>query len=242
MSISILVPTRGRPEKFRNMINSVVATTTERVTIYAFLQNDEDVKSYDIENIMCLKGNEKVRLNGYQIDLDPPTVHMWNKLAGIAFHDEAVKNDIFILGADDIVFSTPGWDKALIDCYQKLEKKIHVFSLKDSRVSDSSEQLSTPHPIVTREYLDAMGYFLPPVFLHWFCDTWTVDIARHSGAFTHLSGYLLTHDKIETKGQIDDTYARLRMRGYAKRDRYVNDTCQHLLEAERARFKRKLSA
>lgn len=240
--IALLVPTRGRPVKFKNMINSIVMTTTEPIIIYALIQCEEDVKAYDIENIQCLKGNPKVRLKGYTVNLDAPTVHMWNRLAVLAYDDLDVKNNIFMLGSDDIVFSTPGWDKALIDNYNKLEKKLHVFSLKDSRISDASEHLSTPHPIVTREYLERMGYFLPPIFLHWFCDTWTVDIARHSGAFTHLSDHLLVHDKVENENQIDDTHARLRSRGYARRDRYVNDTCQHLLEAERVRFKEKLAS
>lgn len=241
--IALLVPTRGRPEKFKAMVNSVVTTTSEVVVIYAILQSEEDVKSYDIEHIMCDRGNEKVKLNTYTItDVDCPTVHLWNKLSELAHEDEHTRNQLFMLASDDIIFSTKGWDVELIKRYNALSNKIHVFSLKDSRAHDDGTSLSTPHPIVTREYMEAMGYFLPPIFMHWYVDTWTVDIARHSRAFSHLSEFMCTHDKIREVAKVDETHARLRKRGWRERDRYVNNTCQHLLVAEKLRLQKRFVA
>lgn len=231
--IALLVPTRGRPEKFRTMVQSVCDTTTEQVVIYVLLQSAEDVKSYDVEKIVC---PSNVRLDTYVVDIDPTTVHLWNKLAGIAFHDEKTKNQLFMLCADDVFFATKGWDVKLVDLYTKLNRKIHVFSLLDNRSVDG-----TPHPIVTREYMAAMNYFLPPIFLHWYCDTWTVEMAKFANVFTHIKHHLLIHDKIKSKDEIDETYKRLRGRGYNRRDRYVDETCQHLLEAEKHRLRDKVN-
>ena len=137
-----------------------------------------------------------------------------------------------MLASDDMIFDTPGWDKALLEHYDALENKIHVYHLQDSRDADG-----TPHPIVTREYIEAMGYAFPPIFLHWFLDTWTREIAKANNCFTHLKDYLLVHDKPSDKGQPDTTHSRIREWGWNQRDKYVNDTCQHFLALEKQRLR-----
>jgi hypothetical protein len=145
-----------------------------------------------------------------------PTVHKWNLLAEEALANP--DNKLFMLASDDIVFTTPCWDRALLDHYSGLENKIHVYALQDSRDPEG-----TPHPIVTREYIEAMGFFLPPLFLHWYCDTWTVTIARSNHCFTHLKDYLLVHDKPSDKGQGDATHNRIRQMGWKERDGWVHE-------------------
>lgn len=163
-----------------------------------------------------------------------PTVHKWNTLAQAALEDK--NNKLFMLAADDIIFETPGWDGALLDHYNALENKIHVYALGDSRDPDG-----TPHPIVSREYMEAMGYFLPPLFLHWFVDTWTVAIGKSSGTFTHFRDFKVTHDKPSDQGQPDETHLGIRRMGWHERDTYVNATCQHFLESEKIRLAKHMS-
>lgn len=215
--IVLLCPTRGRPQQFKRMFDSVERTSTNKIFIFAASNDPSD-------NYV----NEK-------FPVDCPTVLMWNSMAkGAADNTSA---NLFMLAADDVIFSTPGWDKALIDHYNALENKIHVYHLLDSR-----DPYGTPHPIVTREYIDAMGYFIPPIFLHWFADTWTVDIARSNGCFTHLSHYELIHDKPSDRGEADETHNRIRRMGWHERDKYVNDTCQHYLEFEKERLSKCLNS
>lgn len=211
--IAILCPTRGRPEQFKRMCQSAIDTaeSPSGVMIYA-----------------CSNGRD-----GYVpwAPEESPTVYMWNNLAAKAKSDFDRGHKLFMLGADDVIFSTPGWDKAIIDHYNKLEEKIHVYHLQDSRDING-----TPHPIVTREYIDAMGYFLPPIFLHWFVDSWTVEIAKHNNRFTHLREFELIHDKPSDKGNPDETHSRIRRMGWHDRDKSVNDSCQHLLQFEKSRL------
>lgn len=201
MSIAILCPTRGRPEQFKRMCESADKTTVTNVEVLALSNGEDDYA----ENVPT----------------DLPTVMMWNLLA------KATDAKLLMLGADDTIFTTPGWDEALIDHYNKLENKIHVYALQDSRDPEG-----TPHPIVTREYIDAMGYFIPPIFLHWFVDTWTVQIAKANNCFTHLKHFGLTHDKPSDRGIIDDTHSRIRRMGWHERDTYVNQSCHHFLDNE----------
>lgn len=158
-----------------------------------------------------------------------PTAHKWNRLAECAM--QFTDLNLFMLGSDDMYFDTPGWDKALIDHYNALENKTHVYHLQDSRDVDG-----TPHPIVTREYIEAMGYFVPPIFLHWHVDSWTVQIAKANDCFTHLRDYKLVHDKPSDKGEFDETFNRIRQWGWRDRDQYVNDACQHFLAQEKRRL------
>ncbi len=222
MTISLLCPTRGRPEQFKRMCESVQKTSSNPVEIY-FYQSTSDNTSYD-----CPTGSSHIKKC---IGPDWPTVHSWNWLA-----ENAAGNKLFMLAADDMIFSTIGWDTALLDHYNALENKIHVYALQDSRDING-----TPHPIVTREYMDAMGYFMPPIFLHWFVDSWTVDIARANNCFTHLKDYELVHDKPSDKGQADETHNRIRCNGWWERDSYVNATCQHFLELEKQRLRKEIT-
>lgn len=158
-----------------------------------------------------------------------PTVHKWNMLAHEALKDE--RNKLFMLGADDIIFETPNWDKALLDHYNNLANKVHCYALQDSRDVDGC-----PHPLVSREYIRAMGYFLPPLYTHWYVDTWTRDIARSNHCFTHFKDYKLTHVKPSDHGAADETHMGIRRMGWHDADTYTNKTCQHFLEVEKQRL------
>lgn len=221
--IAILCPTRGRPEQAKRMKDSV----GDKAYIY-FAGSLEDRQSY-----VDLMGNPFT--SGYHYVVMPenlPTAHKWNSLADWLVK-ESLTNHLFMLGADDIVFETPEWDKALIDHYNALENKIHVYALQDSRDVDG-----TPHVIVTRGYIEAMGYFVPPIFLHWFVDSWTVEIAKANGCFTHLRDFTLRHDKPSDQGKPDETHSRIRQWGWHERDKWVAEKMAHVLEGEKGRLRK----
>lgn len=209
--IALLCPTRGRQKQYERMINSANATVSSKINLYS-ATNDADTTYVE-----------------RHFPQDCPTVYMWNRLAEDAHKKE--KNKLFMLCADDTIFTTPHWDETLIEHYNRLENKIHVYALQDSR-----DPLGTPHFFVTREYMDAMGYFVPPIFLHWFVDTWTVEIAKANNCFTHLTDYMLVHDKPNDRGEPDDTHNHIRRMGWLSRDEYVNEKCQHFLEVEKKRL------
>lgn len=227
--IAILCPTRGRPEQCQRMIESAFRTSAGKVQLYIAVSGDE----FEVyKGALFVPDQNRVGVCMVEMPDGMPTAHKWNRLAELAAKQPA---GLFMLGSDDMYFDTPGWDKALIDHYNSLENKIHCYALQDSRDIDG-----TPHPIVTREWIEAMGYAFPPIFLHWFLDTWTVDIAKANNCFTHLRDYLLVHDKLSDKGLADETHSRIRQWDWHDRDKWVNDHCQHFLEHEKERLKCKL--
>lgn len=226
MSIALLCPTKGRPQQFKRMMDSV-AKTTSRHAVILMATNPEDWHEYKAVNGIV----------GYESWIMPdvmPTAYKWEILAkkAISARFNGKKISLFMLAADDMVFQTPLWDKALLDHYNALNNKIHVYALQDSRDIDG-----TPHIIVTREWIEAMGYFVPPIFLHWHIDSWTVEIAKANGVFTHMKDYLLMHDKPSDQGKPDATHTGIRAMGWRERDQWVADHCQYFLEYEKLRLK-----
>lgn len=216
--IALLCPTRGRPEQCKRMTRTASSTATNELLFMLGMQEDQkEIYSND-------------QINNFMICPDFSTVMTWNWLALEA--KKLPEINLFMLAADDMIFTTPGWDEALINHYNALENKIHVYALQDSRDKDG-----TPHPIVTREWIEALGYAFPPIFLHWFVDTWTVAIAKANNCFTRFREFELIHDKPSDKGQTDETHNRIRRMGWHQRDKAVNDTCQHYLELEKLRLK-----
>lgn len=216
--IAILCPTYRRAKQCKRMVDSTcvdVFLGADAVDLFDYKLRDIIVKDY--------------------IHCHPlmPTVQKWNDLAAAAMKNP--EYNLFMLGADDMYFSTPGWDFALNEHYKNLENKIHVYALKDSR-----DPLGTPHPIVTREWIEAMGYAFPPIFLHWNLDTWTVEIARANNCFTHMDKFTLTHDKPSDTGFGDNTHNGIRSYGWRERDKWVAEKMAHLLEGEKVRLAYKI--
>ncbi len=223
--IAILCPTRGRPEQLYRMWASFARL--QRVSGPWLIGLFGSVSSEELDAYKSVMTYGKwwpcVTPDGM------PTAHKWNLLAQEAMKHPEYK--LFMLGADDMYFETKGWDEALLDHYNKLENKIHCYGLQDSRDPEG-----VPHPIVSREWIEAMGYFCPPIFLHWQQDSWTVAIAKHNNVFTHLKEYSLVHDKPSDTGQGDATHNRIRSWGWRERDLYVAETCSHFLDVEKERL------
>lgn len=214
--ITIICPTRGRAPLCKRMMDSARATALKPLDFILGI-GGEDGGGYDVAGAK------------FTLTDDLPTIHVINKLA------EMASGNLIMVAADDTIFSTPGWDAALEEHYAALENKIHVYALRDSR-----DATGTPHPIVTREFLDAMGYFFVPIFLHWYPDTWLSEIAKANNCFTHMTDYLLIHDKPSDRGQGDETHNRIRRMGWHARDSYVHEHCQHFFALEKSRLKMKM--
>jgi hypothetical protein len=230
MTIALLCPTRARPEQCKRMIQSAYNTSNQYIQIYLAVSEDE----FDIyKSIIELPDSNRVGVVMVSMPDGMPTAHKWNRLAELAINQ---KPNLLMLCADDTVFTTPCWDKALLDHYNALENKIHVYALRDSRDTNG-----TPHPIVTREYIEAMGYFLPPIFMHWFVDSWTVAIAKANSCFTHLTDYLLVHDKPSDKDLGDETHNRIRQMGWHERDKWVAERCKDWLSWQKYSLWEKLA-
>lgn len=221
--IAILCPSKGRAKLCNRMIQSAYNTTSEKISVYVAV-SAEEFNEYK----QTIKIPESNRFNVVLAEMpDCPTVHRWNRLAELAMMEPTTS--YFMLGSDDIVFGTPLWDRELMASYSG---KPHVYHLQDSRDKDG-----TPHVICTREYIEAMGFFLPPIFLHWVIDTWTVEIAKANNCFTHLTDYLLEHVKPSDSGRPDETHLKIRRDGWHKRDMWLAKVSGDILDLYKERLR-----
>lgn len=193
--ISILCPTRGRPEEFSRMVCSArdMATHSKRIEVIAYLdENDPRLWAYKTW------GNKQII--GEQIILS----EMWNECYRQA------EGEILMHCGDDIVFRTPGWDSIVRDEFDRSEDKIILVHGDDC--SPNTDALAT-HGFLHRRWVEAVGYFVPPLFSSDWNDVWLTEVADMIGRRVKVP--IITehmHYAFE-KSTYDDTYRQREERG-----------------------------
>lgn len=157
--ISVLIPTRKRPESLKQTIESARATATSRVEFVCYVDND------DLETYECTKGFDVKIVWGPRITLSDT----WNACARHA------DGDIFLQGNDDIRFRTPGWDQMVEEAFAASDSKVLMVHGSDG--SGVTKNFG-PHPFVHRVWYETLGYFTPPHFSSDWGDTWINDLAN----------------------------------------------------------------
>lgn len=197
--IAIIVPTRGRVNKFKTLINSVAATTTTEVVVYAGI-NVDDVMYQSYAGLH----SDVVKM--FTVS-DMPTAFTWNTLAAEAIKDGA---KWLVLCGDDVIFETNAWDKE-VNAWNELSPT--VLAGYDCRGDNSF-----PHPIVSRDWYNRLGYLCHPSLFHWYVDTMTIDLAKATNNFYQID-IVMRHKKDSDDGFFDDTNTRIRNKPINKRDK-----------------------
>lgn len=163
--ISILLPTR-RPQNLDRFINSIINTASNISNIeVCFLSIYKDIET-------LLKINEiriRTDLSIYHIITDPiPFNKLWNEAYKIS------SKSIVMLGGDDMEFITSNWDLRFIEEFDKFKDKIALIWAKD-RIQNGRLPV---HPCVSREWIEALGYFTPEKFAYWYADNWLDELSK----------------------------------------------------------------
>ena len=161
MKISILCPTRGRPENVRRLIDSVVETATVPPEFVFYV--DEDDKTFPASvpypDVKVIVG-ERILMS-----------KMWNRLA------QAATGEILMMGGDDLIFKTKGWDDQVRRAFAAFPDRL-IFVHGDDGIY--GDKFGT-HGFLHRNWMDAVGYFVPPYFASDFNDTWWNDVSNALG-------------------------------------------------------------
>lgn len=161
--ISLLVPSRGRPDQLIEMWHTAIETADDVDDLEMIIRVDEDDHSYDFLRSRGARGQIRW-VAGPRILMSD----LWNETWKIA------RGDIFMHCADDIRFRSPGWDLRVKYQFDKIPDRIAFIHGRDG-VHD--ESLGT-HGFLSREWTDVVGTFLPPYFSCDYNDTWLDDVAR----------------------------------------------------------------
>lgn len=170
--VSILVPSRGRPDNLRRLYNSLLQTTGGEWELLVRLDDDDPTRGeYDQPP--------------HQANVTAPRglmSQLWNDLIPYAL------GDIFMLGGDDITFNTPGWDGLIRDAFP--EDGIALVHGND--LSPNSATIAT-HPFVSRLWVETLGYLAPPYFASDYNDLWLTEVANDLGRHFYIPEVVTEH-------------------------------------------------
>ena len=200
-AISILTPTRNRPNNCDRFIKSLYETTQYTGTLELLFYVDSDDPAKNIYKEI----EERWQNNFWRVEFvigKPMSVSKsWNIIA------EKSLGDIMIMGNDDLVYKTVRWDSKLMARLLELDNPYYLSWFNDG----INGNRHCAFPVITREWYETLGYFSPGIFNFGYNDTWVYDIAKRVGKLNYMNEILVEHLHFSVgKSNMDDTYARNR--------------------------------
>jgi len=177
IDISLLLPTRQRPEQLKRFYESAMDTADKPFNIEVVVYIDKDDRSYD-----TLRLPRMAKIKGERIVLS----EMWNRCWKIA------KGDIFGHMGDDIVFKTKGWDTEVKNAIDSFPKKIG-FVWGDDKNDQSQQNEFGTHGFIHRNWTDVIGRFVPPYYESDYNDTHFNDVSKELGVQKYLHHVVTEH-------------------------------------------------
>jgi len=196
---SLLCPTRGRPAQAREAVLSAFETAHDpgRLESLLYVDNDDptlpDYKT-TVENLSGDLPDGKVRL------ISEPRMGVgraFNHLATVA------TGDVFVTATDDQFFLSEGWDTRLDAEIDKLPDDIYCLWFNDNW---ESQNFCTA-PILSRTWVETLGYMFSPLFEHFFSDAWIWMLAKTLDRAVYIEDMTVEHRHWKTgKVAKDETY------------------------------------
>lgn len=157
--ISILLPSRDRPDQLARFIHSIHQTVDNPVEIIVRVDEDEPrMQGYkSLEEYITLLVGPRDVLSKY-----------WNECYA------AAHGDILMHAGDDLIFRTPHWDTVVQAAFAEYPDNI-VFVHGDDGYW--GHNFGT-HGFIHRKWAETVGYFVPPYFSSDYNDTWLNEVAN----------------------------------------------------------------
>lgn len=188
--ISVLLPTRNRPDGIQRLLTSALETAATDVEFVVYVDDDDPALD---ANLNVLNQHWAHVVVGPRVVLS----EMWNRC-----YEKATQNVVMQCG-DDIVFRSANWDERVLETFDEYPDKI-VFVHGDDGFQH--ERIGT-HGFLHRNWVDAVGYFLPPYFSSDYNDLWVTEVADALGRRRYLPDVYTEHmHPIVGKGTWDSTH------------------------------------
>jgi glycosyl transferase/beta-hydroxylase protein BlmF len=192
--ISVLCPTRGRPELFKRMVSSAYQTGTGDFEVLAYIDDDDDT------------ADEYAVVDGVTRRMGPSNGVgvAWNTLARQA------NGDVLMLANDDLVFTTPDWDRKIMEAidYSPWSDSVYVAWAPDGAPNPHAR---CTFPFVPSLWIDILGELVPEIFHFLYHDTWIHEVGRFMDRLIIVEGVEIEHQHFSNKkAPYDDTYRRHR--------------------------------
>jgi hypothetical protein len=200
--ISLICPTRQRPENMRRFVEHAINLADGPVEI-VFIIDWDDVPSR-AEALRCTPG---LKTSSILVDEPPPETVMsdlWNVGA------RAAHGDVLGLMGDDIVIRTPGWDRLVEHTFHTVPDRIAYVHGRDG-VHDRA--LGT-HGFLHRRWVDAVGRMTPEMFSCDYADAWINEVADRIGRRIYIPDLYTEHlHPAVGKAPVDESHRKRMERG-----------------------------
>ena len=206
--ISILTPSRSRPKLAKRMVESALRNPGCKVEIKFFLNNDDPY----LEEYKSFLDPEQ-----YTIGPNQSTSYSWNLMA------EDAKHDILFLVGDDAQFDTDLWGIKVLEAFDKYPDKIVCVYPRAPTVS----KYKSPHFCLHKNWVRALGYFLPPHFHHWYVDTWIIDVAQRINRHHLIPEFEVSIESV--KDQVSSAYHNSWMK---EKDKWLWENTQRYRDSD----------
>ena len=196
-SISILVPTRNRPQSVKEFCESIFTTADEPNLVEVLFYFDID-DSHIPECLEYFKELSTRYADPIKTIIGPKLIlsDYPNKLLQIA------SSDIFMNLGDDMRCRAKGWDDEVLNAINKYSDRINFVYVNDGYWGPNLAS----HHIIHRNYVECLGYFYPPFFDFGYSDAWMFQVAQKVGRIQFLP-ILFEHMHYSIgKGEFDQTY------------------------------------
>ena len=230
MTISILTPSRGRPQglnEFFKSVNETISGQNKILFIIGLDQDDPLLQTYlfTIEG-MTKKAHPEIEIIT-KIDKRHLLARIWNNLAKEG-------KGWLTVGNDDYVYLTPGWDVILESYISNINHPYHLFFFDDGLQHGNH----CAFPIVSKEWVNALGYFFPEIFHHNYVDTWVFDIAQRLNVWKYIPEVKNQHLHHSINlHSFDKTYKEGNTNNEDDRVMYLSHTKEREAEVEKIKSK-----
>jgi hypothetical protein len=205
----VLVPSRGRPEAARTLVQAFKATCTAD-TFLSFVVDADDPSRAEYESAA-----DGVRV-GVMVTASHTMVEALNLAAAQIF--DLPPFAVGFMG-DDHMPRTVGWDSAYLDALRELGTGM-VFG------DDLIQHQNLPTQIaMTADIVRALGYMAPPELTHLCVDNFWLRLGNGLGRLRYLPDVVVEHrHPVAGTAAMDEGYARVNAITMYERDAAAFDT------------------
>jgi len=189
--ISILTPTRGRPDNVKRLIDSAFSTARfpEQVEFLFYVDLDDDSFPVEIEssNVRVIRGPR-----------------MWLSVLQNILYAHC-NGEIVMYSGDDLVFKTQDWDVKVVNAIEKYPDKLALVYPNDLATHGQSMAI---HGFLHRNWINAVGSWVAPGRGSLY-DLWHTEVARKLGRLHYLEDVHIAHVHYrqgEGLATFDETY------------------------------------
>jgi len=170
--ISLIVPSRGRPHRLKEMWDSFTTNTASPLELIATVDEDDP------------RLNEYMNMDSYDIHIIVvPRMPLTKKINETARH---ANGEIYIPACDCSLMQTKNWDKLF-------KQSVPTDGYYIACPNDGHKKNSTVFICTTPTWIDAVGYYAWEGTEQFYGETWAADIAKRCGRLCLLPEITLLH-------------------------------------------------